>query len=41
MNMLFFMEAGAVLEKMIQYYEKRKVMEEQEIDSGCELLVTH
>ncbi len=35
------MEAGAVLEKMIQYYEKRDVMEEQEIDSGCELLVTH
>ena len=35
------MEAGAVLEKMIQYYEKRKVMEEQKIDSGCELLVTH
>ena len=35
------MEAGAVLEKMIQYYEKRNVMEEQEIDSGCELLVTH
>lgn len=34
------MEAGAVLEKMIQYYEKRKVMEEQEIDSGCELLVS-
>ena len=34
------MEAGAVLEKMIQYYEKRNVMEEQEIDSGCELLVT-
>ena len=27
------MEAGAVLEKMIQYYEKRNVMEEQEIDA--------
>ena len=27
------MEIGAVLEKMIQYYEKRKVMEEQEIDA--------
>ena len=34
------MEVGAVLEKMIQKYEKRKVMEEQKIDSGCGLLVT-
>jgi ATP-dependent 26S proteasome regulatory subunit len=34
------MEVGAVLEKMIQYYENRSVMEEQEIDSDCELLVT-
>ena len=34
------MEVGAVLEKMIQYYENRNVMEEQEIDSDCELLVT-
>jgi hypothetical protein len=34
------MEVGAVLEKMIKYYEEKNVMEEQEIDSGCELLVT-
>jgi hypothetical protein len=34
------MEVGAVLEKMFENYEKRKVMEEQKIDSGCELLVT-
>ncbi len=34
------MEVGAVLEKMLENYEKREVMEEQEIDSGCELLVT-
>ncbi len=34
------MEVGAVLKKMIENYEKRKVMEDQEIDSGCELLVT-
>ena len=35
------MEVGAVLEKMFENHEKRKVMEEQNIDSGCELLVTH
>ena len=34
------MEVGAVLEKMLENYEKREVMEEQEIDFGCELLVT-
>ncbi len=34
------MEVGAVLEKMIKYYEEKNVMEEQEIDSGCELPVT-
>ncbi len=34
------MEVGAVLEKMIQKYEKRKVLEEQKIDSGCELQFT-
>ena len=34
------MEIGAVLEKMIKYYEEKNVMEEQEIDSGCELPVT-
>ena len=33
------MEAGAVLEKMLQNYEKKESIEEQEIDSGCELLV--
>ena len=34
------MEVGAVLEKMIKYYEKKNVVEEQEIGSGYELLVT-
>jgi hypothetical protein len=34
------MEVGAVLEKMLRNYEKRKVMEEQKVDSRCELLVT-
>ncbi len=33
------MEVGAVLEKMIQYYEKKNVINEQEIDSNCELLI--
>ncbi len=34
------MEVGAVLEKMIKYYEEKNAVEEQEIDSGYELLVT-
>jgi len=35
-----FMEVGAILEKMLENYEKRKLMEKQEIDSGCELFIT-
>jgi len=34
------MEVGAVLEKMIKYYEEKNVIKDQEIDFGYELLVT-
>ena len=34
-------EVGAVLEKILQNYEKKESIEKREIDSGCELLVTH
>ena len=34
------MEVGAVLEKMIKYYDEKNLIKEQEVDSGYEVLVT-